>query len=57
MYRGVAKLVGMEILEVKDKTIKTEIETLEREIENYDFIYMHIKKRTVVVKTATLMKK
>ncbi len=44
MYRGVAKLVGMEILEVKDKTIKTEIETLEREIKNYDFIYMHIKK-------------
>ncbi len=44
MYRGVAKLVGMDVLEVKDNSIESEIETLKREYENYDFIYLHVKK-------------
>ena len=43
MYGGVAKLVGMEVLGVGDNTIASEVETLRREINNYDFIYMHIK--------------
>jgi len=44
MYRGVSKLVGMEVLEVKDNSIASEVETLKREIKNYNFIFMHIKK-------------
>lgn len=44
MYRGVAKLVGMNVLQVIDGTIKGEIETLKREIDSHDFIYLHIKK-------------
>ncbi len=44
MYRGVAKLVGMDVLEVRDNSIASEVETLKREIENYDFIYFHVKK-------------
>jgi 2,3-bisphosphoglycerate-independent phosphoglycerate mutase len=44
MYRGVAKLVGMDVLEVKDNTIASEVETLKREFDKYDFIYFHVKK-------------
>lgn len=44
MYRGVSKLVGMEVLEVEDSTIKSEVDTLIREYQNKDFFYMHIKK-------------
>ena len=44
MYRGVAKLVGMDVLEVEDMTIKSEIETLKRDFGKYDFFYLHVKK-------------
>lgn len=44
MYRGVAKLVGMDVLEVGDMTIKSEIESLRRDYNKYDFFYMHVKK-------------
>jgi 2,3-bisphosphoglycerate-independent phosphoglycerate mutase len=44
MYRGVAKLVGMDVLEVADTTIQSEIETLKRHFREYDFFYFHIKK-------------
>ncbi|MFQ5787644.1 MAG: 2,3-bisphosphoglycerate-independent phosphoglycerate mutase [Thermodesulfobacteriota bacterium] len=44
MYRGVAKLVGMEVLEVADNSIESEIETLKRHYEEFDFFYFHIKK-------------
>ena len=44
MYRGVAKLVGMDVIEVKDNYISSEINSLTREIENFDFIYLHVKK-------------
>ncbi|MEE9252616.1 MAG: 2,3-bisphosphoglycerate-independent phosphoglycerate mutase [Thermodesulfobacteriota bacterium] len=44
MYRGIAKLVGMDVLEVDGTTIESEIETLEKHIGGYDFIYLHVKK-------------
>jgi 2,3-bisphosphoglycerate-independent phosphoglycerate mutase len=44
MYRGVAKLVGMDVLEVRDMTIGSEIETLKRGYDKYDFFYLHVKK-------------
>jgi len=44
MYKGVAKLVGMDVLEVADTTIKSEVDTLKRHFKEYDFFYFHIKK-------------
>ncbi len=44
MYRGVARLVGLKNLEVKDSTIDGEIETLRRHFDEFDFFYFHIKK-------------
>ncbi len=43
MYRGLAKLVGMKILEPRE-TIEEEFNTLGREFEKHDFFYIHIKK-------------
>jgi len=44
MYRGVAKLVGMEVLEVEDMTIRSEVETLKRDFDKHDFFFLHVKK-------------
>lgn len=44
MYRGVAKLVGMELLEVADTSTKSEVETLRRHFKEFDFFYFHVKK-------------
>ena len=43
MYKGLATLVGMDLLATGD-TIKSEFDTLEANFEKYDFFYMHIKK-------------
>jgi len=43
MYKGLAKLVGMEILKTGE-SIKEEFETLRENFEKYDFFYLHIKK-------------
>jgi 2,3-bisphosphoglycerate-independent phosphoglycerate mutase len=43
MYRGVSRLVGMNILETGE-TLDDEIKTLERHWNEYDFFYFHIKK-------------
>lgn len=44
MYRGVARLVGLKDLQVKDGTIESEIETLRKHFDEFDFFYFHIKK-------------
>ncbi len=44
MYRGVARLVGMDVLEVEDSTIGSEIDTLKRDYDKYDFFFIHVKK-------------
>jgi 2,3-bisphosphoglycerate-independent phosphoglycerate mutase len=44
MYRGLASLVGMKIIDFEGETIKDEIETLKREWQNFDFFFLHIKK-------------
>ena len=42
MYKGVAKLVGMDVLET-GKTFKEELDVLERVWNEYDFFYIHRK--------------
>jgi 2,3-bisphosphoglycerate-independent phosphoglycerate mutase len=43
MYRGLAQLVGMKVLDTGD-AIADEINTLRREFVHHDFFYVHIKK-------------
>ncbi|MFC1566217.1 2,3-bisphosphoglycerate-independent phosphoglycerate mutase [bacterium] len=43
MYRGLAKLVGMDVLKTGD-TIESEFDTLVENYDKYDFFFMHIKK-------------
>jgi len=42
MYRGLAKLVGMEVLDVGD-TVESEIDVLTAEFRNYNYFFVHIK--------------
>ncbi|OGF44336.1 MAG: phosphoglycerate mutase [Candidatus Firestonebacteria bacterium RIFOXYA2_FULL_40_8] len=43
MYKGLATLVGMDLLQTGD-TIESEFDTLEANYDKYDFFYLHIKK-------------
>jgi len=43
MYRGLARLVGMEILDTGE-TLQEEVETLKKYFDRYDFFYVHFKK-------------
>jgi len=43
MYRGLARLVGMEILETGE-TLREEAETLKKYFDRHDFFYIHFKK-------------
>jgi len=43
MYRGLARLVGMEVLEAGE-TLREEAETLKKHFDRYDFFYIHFKK-------------
>jgi 2,3-bisphosphoglycerate-independent phosphoglycerate mutase len=43
MYKGVSRLVGMEVLQFPGKTIADEFAALEINWQNFDFFYMHVK--------------
>ncbi|MBU2496074.1 MAG: 2,3-bisphosphoglycerate-independent phosphoglycerate mutase [Candidatus Omnitrophota bacterium] len=43
MYRGLARLAGMEVLLTGEK-ISDELETLKKNFQDFDFFYIHIKK-------------
>jgi 2,3-bisphosphoglycerate-independent phosphoglycerate mutase len=44
MYRGVAKLAGMQVLKVNGDGLADEFTTLERHWNEFDFFYLHVKK-------------
>lgn len=44
MYRGVARMVGMQVLKTAGSTIEDEVSALERNWGEYDFFYLHVKK-------------
>lgn len=44
MYKGLASLVGMELIEFEGNTIKDEIEALKKVWNEYDYFFVHIKK-------------
>lgn len=44
MYRGVARLAGMQVLPVNGSTLADEFTTLEQYWDSYDFFYLHFKK-------------
>lgn len=43
MYRGLASLVGMDLLPVRGESIAAEVETLKEYWEQYDFFFFHVK--------------
>ena len=42
-YRGIAKLVGMQVLKVDGGTVADEFTTLEKNWNDFDFFYLHVK--------------
>ena len=44
MYKGVARLAGMTVLELTAPTLEAEFEALEKHWQEYDFFYLHVKK-------------
>jgi 2,3-bisphosphoglycerate-independent phosphoglycerate mutase len=44
MYKGVAKLVGMEVLPVGGETLEDEVDTLRSHWADYDYFFLHVKK-------------
>jgi 2,3-bisphosphoglycerate-independent phosphoglycerate mutase len=44
MYRGVARLVGMQVLDLRGTTMEDEFDTLENNWQDYDFFFLHVKK-------------
>jgi 2,3-bisphosphoglycerate-independent phosphoglycerate mutase len=44
MYKGVARLVGMDVLPVAGETVEDEVETLRAHWSEYDYFFFHVKK-------------
>jgi 2,3-bisphosphoglycerate-independent phosphoglycerate mutase len=44
MYKGVAKLVGMDVLTVEGETLEDEVEALGAHWDEYDYFFFHVKK-------------
>lgn len=47
MYKGLARLVGMKVIEFEGNSIEDEINALKSNYNNYDFFYLHIKETDV----------
>lgn len=57
MYRGIASLVGMDVLEVGSMSHEDEVATLEKHFDDYDFFYLHIKETDSYAHTGEWEKK
>lgn len=44
MYRGIAKILGMDVAELDEENIDSQIRALKNNFEKYDFFYFHFKK-------------
>lgn len=44
MYKGLASLVGMEVLPVENQDLRSQIETLKKVWREFDYFFMHLKK-------------
>jgi 2,3-bisphosphoglycerate-independent phosphoglycerate mutase len=44
MYKGVARLVGMDVLPVAGETVENEVDTLRTHWSEYDYFFFHVKK-------------
>jgi len=44
MYKGVARLIGMDILDVAGEAVEDQVETLRAHWDRYDYFYFHVKK-------------
>jgi 2,3-bisphosphoglycerate-independent phosphoglycerate mutase len=44
MYKGVAQLVGMDVLPVAGETVEDEVDTLRSHWDEYDYFFFHVKK-------------
>ena len=44
MYKGVAKLVGMDVLSLAGETLEDEVDTLRSHWADYDYFFFHVKK-------------
>jgi 2,3-bisphosphoglycerate-independent phosphoglycerate mutase len=44
MYKGVARLVGMDVLPVHGETLEDEVDTLRAHWDHYDYFFFHVKK-------------
>jgi 2,3-bisphosphoglycerate-independent phosphoglycerate mutase len=44
MYKGVARLIGMDVLPVPGETVEDEVEVLRSRWSEYDYFYFHVKK-------------
>jgi len=44
MYKGVARLIGMDVLPVVGETVEDEVEVLRSRWSDYDYFYFHVKK-------------
>ena len=56
MYKGLSRLVGMEILETGE-TLREEVETLKKNFNTYDFFYLHFKKTDMAGEDGDFKKK
>jgi 2,3-bisphosphoglycerate-independent phosphoglycerate mutase len=44
MYKGVSKLAGMRVIEEGQSTLEEELDLVQRELPNTDFLFLHVKK-------------
>ncbi len=57
MYRGVARLAGMQVLDVGGVSLEDEFSTLEKNWDAFDFFYLHVKQTDTAGEEGDFMRK